>query len=155
MPRASDLVLDEIIDDLAAVSGDVGVSSTSVLDDVLPDDMVLEKFVHAQEQKYGTQLSDRELVGAFSTWTVRALAACLTGHLMAKVASDQGARQKAHQRYMAMRGLHLQRSKSYRLMHMHQIRRKAKAYRRKVKRKIVRPQRRVGTAAGGFSFVAR
>lgn len=159
MPLASDQIADEIVDALALATGDQGVSMDTVLEDVLPDEGDLEVWLQEQEQRFNVKLTDPELMGCFTSWTAKQLAAAVTKHAMARVktaaANEQQARQKAHQRYVANRGMHVQRARAYRMLHMHAIRRKSKAYRRKVKRKMHRPQKRVGTAAGGYSFIPR
>jgi hypothetical protein len=119
------------------------------------------QFVSDCEDVFGVKLSDSQLSNLFSHGTFDALAAALTSCILhCKTAgtaskSDAQARQRRHQMYMMQRSQHLTRSKIYRMQHMQQIRRKSRAYRVKVKRKIVRPKKRVGTASGGYSFVQR
>lgn len=162
MASASDQIVDELILSLSEATSDESTNRHTVLEDALPQDEALEPWLAEQESRYRVKLSDQDLGRCFSSWSVYDLARAITRLLMSRSATEKTAvmteqqqRQRAHQRYMAMRGLHLQRSKAYRIIHMQTIRRKQKAYRRKVKRKQIRPQQRIGSAAGGYTFIPR
>ena len=64
-------------------------------------------------------------------------------------------RQKTHKKYMANRFSHIQQSRLYRSTHKAQISRKTKKYRSQIRMKVRRPRKRVGSAGGGVSFMAR
>jgi hypothetical protein len=64
-------------------------------------------------------------------------------------------RQKTHKRYMANRFSHIQQSRLYRSTHRAQIARKKTKYHRMVAMKVKRPRKRIGSAGGGYSFMAR
>lgn len=151
---AIDGVLDTVMGELRAAAGDT-ITADVVLDDALPDGKTLEAVVTSCEHDCGVVLTDAELARLFAGGTARDLARMLSSHALKKTAefADPQARQRRHQQYLMRRPQLLAKSKAYRMAHMNQIRRRSRAYRRKVKRKIVRPKKRVGTAAGGYSFI--
>ncbi len=155
-----DGIRDQVLADLREISGDATVTAQSRLDDVLPKGTMLEALIASQEHNFNVHLSDAVLARLFASGTAEDLARALSAASMAAVpvktasASPQQ-RQHAHQRYLQRRPMMLAASKAYRMQHMSQIRRRARSYRRSVKRKIHRPKKRIGTAGGGFSFIPR
>ena len=73
----------------------------------------------------------------------------MTGSLTAKTAAYN------HRSYMMHRERHKARARAYRMANAVQLRKRAKAYRRKVDRGMIRPRKRIGSAAGGYQFVMR
>lgn len=119
------------------------------LEDLLPGRGALEAVVADLETMLGVHLADETLFTLFVDGTVDDLVRALTSALLTKTAAYD------RQAYIQKRQFHINRSRMYRLQNMTVIRRKARAYRRKVKRRIIRPRKRMGTAAGGYTFVPR
>lgn len=153
--RALDGVRDQVLADARELSGDATLTSEHELEDALPEDGALELLVANQEQNFGVKIADDVIARLFAQGTLGDLARELSRLATQKVASDAQARQRAHQRYLMSRPQALASAKAYRMAHMQQIRRKSRAYRKKVKRGIHRPKKRVGTAASGFMFIPR
>lgn len=154
--RALDGVRDQVLADAREIAADATLTSEHELEDALPEDGALELLVANQEQNFGVKLDDAVIARLFAHGTLGDLAREISRLATQKVASsDPQARQRAHQRYLVKRPQMLAASKAYRMAHMQMIRRKSRAYRRKVKRGIHRPKKRVGTAASGFMFIPR
>jgi len=151
---AIDGVYDHVVDSLRAASGDPSVGDNTVLEEALPEEGHLEAYLTEIEGDLKTSLSDGQLKAIFDgRWRVRDLVRALSSQV--KVAASDHERRMAHQRYMANRGMIQSRAKAYRMTHMNQLRRKSRVYRKKVKRKIIRPKKRIGSSAGGYSFIVR
>lgn len=152
---AIDGVYDHIVDSLREASGDPSVGDSTVLEDALPGDGHLEAYLTEVESDLKTHLSDEQLKAIFAGhWRVRDLVRALSSQVKVAASNDQS-RRMAHQRYMSNKGMHQSRAKAYRMTHMSQLRRKSRAYRKKIKRNIIRPKKRVGSSAGGYSFIVR
>lgn len=156
---AIDGILDAVLADVREMTGDATVTAETVLDDVLPRRGDLERLVLNHEQNYGVQLDDGELERIFTGGSVSSLARAISRRVVAeKTASsamDPQARQRAHARYLTQRPQRLAAAKAWRMAHLQQVRRRAKRYRMRVKRRIHRPKKRVGTAASGYMFIPR
>lgn len=156
--HAIDGIKDAVLSDLREISGDATVTAATRLDELLPKGKALEALITEQERVFGVDLSDAVLARLFTSGTAEDLARALSTAALSKTASfgaDAQRKQRAHQRYLQNRSHHLAASKVYRMQHMSKIRRQARAYRRKVKRKIHRPKKRVGSVGGGFSLIHR
>jgi len=122
------------------------------LDDLVPAKGALEAVIADMEAMLDVNLSDKVLFDLFVDGTVNDLVRALSSAVLTKTAAVSNYDRQA---YMRNRHKHIMRSRMYRMRNMVVIRRKARAYRRKVKRRIIRPRKRMGTAAGGYTFVTR
>lgn len=121
-----------------------------------------EAFMRHVEDSYG-KLPKKVLERALKSMTIDQLAKHLakmvlnstTSKVAAMGMSNPFERQKRHKAYMTNRFRHIQRSRMYRMGHKAQIARKKKKYRRQVAMKARRPKKRMGSAGGGYFFMAR
>jgi len=119
-----------------------------VLEELLPEDGVLEQAVNTIEENFGVQLSPEKTFELFVEGTVADLEKAVVGELMEKTAKDR-------KYYMQHRTKILQKQRQYRMKNLHKIRRRAKIYRAKVKRRQVRPKKRIGSRSGGYILIHR
>jgi hypothetical protein len=119
------------------------------LDMLMPEDGQLEKLLLFLEDRFDVSFGDKVMTRLFADGTVDDLVSAIVTALPEKNAAY------SHQHYMLRREHHKQRSRGYRMANAVQLRRKAKAYRRKVARGTVRPRRRVGSAGSGYKFMMR
>lgn len=124
------------------------------LEELLPDDGDLEATVATLEENFDVTLPSDTVFDLFSGGTVSDLEGALVSQLTAKTPSKTAAFD-SHAYYMRHRARRQQQSRQYRMRNLHQIRRKSKIYRAKVKRRQVRPRRRVGSSGGGYTFIPR
>jgi hypothetical protein len=103
----------------------------------------------AVEESFDVDFTDAEAFDLFAFGTVGDLIEAVTKHLMSKTAGYDRAY------YIQNRERLKTKSRTYRMRNLHSVRRKAKAYRRKVKRRMIRPRKRVGSAGSGYHFIAR
>lgn len=120
------------------------------LDELLPDEGSLETLVAGLEDNLDVSLDDGVVFDLFADGTVGDLESALVSGLVEKTAASD-----SHAYYMRNRNKRRQQARAYRMRNMHKLRRRAKIYRRQVSRGARRKRQRVGTAAGGYSFVAR
>lgn len=123
-------------------------SPADELEDLLPEDGRLEGVVAEVEDNFDVTLPPGVVFDLFAKGTVSDLERALVKHLAMKKTAD-------HRYYMQHRAQIQQRNRQYRMRNLNQIRRRAKIYRAKVRRRQIRPRRRVGTRGGGYSFVPR
>lgn len=135
-----------------AISGQLepGMSASpdDDLDTLMPETGQLEKLLLFLEDRFDIRFGDREMTRLFATGTVDDLVESVS-HKISKTAGY------SHQSYMLHRERHKARARSYRLANAVRLRKKAKIYRRKVERGVIRPRRRVGSASSGYQFVMR
>jgi hypothetical protein len=124
-------------------------SQDDELETLLPQDGDLEAAVTAIEENFDITLPNDEIFGLFAGGTVSDLEKSIVKQLtgVKKTAAY------SHGSYMRNRARHQQRSRQYRMRNMHQIRRKSRIYRAQVNRGARRKRKRMGTAAGGFTFI--
>jgi hypothetical protein len=148
---ALDSTVHEVVD--VALKAHLPKGKAPSLDDeletLLPEDGDLEAAVTAIEDNFDIHLSNDEIFALFADGTVGDLEKMIVRQLtgMKKKASY------SHSNYMRNRAQHQQRSRQYRMRNMHQIRRKSRIYRKQVQRGARRKRKRMGSAAGGFSFI--
>lgn len=119
------------------------------LDMLMPKDGQLEELLLFLEDKFDVALGDKVMYRLFADGTVDDLVDAVVAALPAKSAAY------SHQRYMIKREHHKQRSRAYRMKNAVQLRRRARVYRSKVSRRLIRPRKRTGSAAGGYQFMMR
>jgi hypothetical protein len=124
-------------------------SADDELDELMPNPGQLEKLLLFIEDRFDFRFGDREMARLFAVGTVDDLVKSVTNAVTAKTAAY------SHRSYMMHRERHKARSRAYRMTHAVQLRKRAKAYRRKVERGMIRPRKRIGSAAGGYQFVMR
>lgn len=129
--------------------GDSDVSDHDDLDTLVPEDGELEKLILFLEDRFDVRLGDKVMYRLFADGTVGELIDALVAALPGKTAAY------SHHRYMLKREQHKARARSYRMTNAVALRRRAKVYRRKVARGLVRPRRRVGSAGSGYQFLVR
>lgn len=125
------------------------VSGHDDLETLMPGDRELERALLFVEDRFGIRLGDDVMYRLFCHGTVDDLVDAVIAALPSKTGAY------SHRSYMLNREHHKARSRSYRLAHAVQLRRRAKIYRRKVARGTVRPRRRVGSAGAGYQFLMR
>lgn len=125
------------------------VSGGDELETLFSDDGKLETIISGLEDELGVELDADTAFALFADGTVNDLVKALASAVLEKRASG------GHAYYMRNRQQIQMRNRQYRARNLMQIRRKARAYRRRVKRRMHRPRQRVGSAAGGYSFVQR
>ena len=118
------------------------------LETLLPEDGDLEATVMALEENFGVHLPTDTVFSLFAEGKVKHLEKAIIKQLVMEKTAD-------HRYYMQHRAQIQQRNRQYRMRNLHQIRRRTRIYRRKVKRRQIRPRRRVGTRGGGYSFIPR
>jgi len=118
------------------------------LERLVPEDGELEAVVKTLEDNFGVELDGDVIFSLFAEGTVGDLKKAIVDKLSMKKTAD-------HRYYMQHRAQIQQRNRQYRMRNLHQIRRHARIYRRKVKRRQVRPRRRVGSRGGGYTFIPR
>jgi hypothetical protein len=118
------------------------------LDMLMPEKGQLEALLLFLEDRFDIRFGDQVMTRLFADGTVDDLVNEIAGRLE-KTAGY------SHQGYMMRREHHKQRARAYRMANAMSLRKKAKAYRRKVSKGMIRPRRRVGSAAGGYQFLAR
>lgn len=116
------------------------------LEDLLPEDGDLEAVVATLEENFGVHLPEETTFALFAQGRVKHLEKAILQQLVLEKTAD-------HRYYMQHRAQIQQKNRQYRMRNLHMIRRRARIYRRKVKRHQVRPRRRVGTRAGGYTFI--
>ena len=126
-------------------------SPTDDLETLLPEDGELETVVAEVEDNFGIILPSNVVFRLFAKGTVVDLEKAVVDQLVMK----KTAATSSHAYYMQHRSQMQQKSRQYRMRNLHQIRRKSRIYRKKVKRRQIRPRRRVGTRGGGYTFIAR
>jgi len=151
-------ILDSVLRDAQEISGNASISPDDHLDSVLPNPGEVEHLILSQEQNYGVTLADGDAVYMFSHGTIADLASEISRRIRdkektEKTASDQ--RSTRHRWYMRNAPQLRAEARVYRMAHLMELRRKSRKYRSKVKRRLIRPRKRVGTASSGFSFVPR
>jgi hypothetical protein len=119
------------------------------LDTLMPEDGQLEKLLLFLEDRFDVVLGDSVMYRLFCHGTVDDLVDAIVAALPGKTAVY------SHQRYMLKREHHKQRSRTYRMKNAVQLRRRARVYRHKVARRVIRPRKRIGSASGGYQFVMR
>lgn len=119
------------------------------LDDLLPDVGDLEALILAVEESFDVDFTDAETFDLFATGTVGDLIEAVTKHLMSKTAGYDRSYYVQNREKMKVK------SRTYRARNLYSVRRKAKIYRRRVKRRAIRPRKRVGNTGSGFHFIAR
>lgn len=124
------------------------VSPDDELETLFKEDGKIESVIATLEDELGVKLEPDTAFGLFAEGTVKDLIHALASEVLEKKAYDRGY-------YMRNRQQIQMRNRQYRARNLMQIRRKARIYRRKVKRRAVRPRKRVGSAAGGYRFVHR
>lgn len=148
-------VLDSVIRDAQEISGNASVSEEDLLDKALGGHGEAEHLVLSQEQNFNVKLSDAELTALFVGGTIGDLARLISSKLLEREKTASDVKSQKHKWYMRNAPTLRAESKVYRMAHLMEIRRKARKYRMKVKRRLVRPRKRVGTAMSGFSFVPK
>jgi hypothetical protein len=126
-------------------------SADKELERLLPEDGELEAVVSALENNFGVELDGDTVFRLFAKGTVGDLKNALVDELAMKKTADQ----QSHRYYMKNRAQNLQRARMYRMRNLSRIRRRSRIYRKKVKRRQIRPRRRVGTRGGGYTFIPR
>jgi len=121
------------------------------LETLLPDDGVLEAVITVVEENFGIHLPTNTVFALFAEGTVKNLEKAVIKQLVSKSGDKTAAYD--HGAYMRNRAQHQQRSRQYRMRNLHQIRRKSRIYRKQVDRGARRKRKRMGTAAGGYSFI--
>ena len=147
---AMDSIVDTIVDTTlrAHLPRGVDPSPGDELEDLLPEDGDLEAVVMTVEENFDVHLPTDVVFKLFSQGTVADLKKAIVGKLVMKKTAD-------HRYYLQHRTQIMQRNRQYRARNLHRIRRRSRIYRLKVKRRQVRPRRRVGTRGGGYMFLPR
>jgi len=144
-----DQVVSDVVDASIAGYHDGDLSEDDDLEDLLPGKGQLESVVATVEDNFDVILPADVVFGLFAEGTVGDLKmAVVRALIMQKTAAD-------HAYYMRNRTKIKQRQRQYRMRNLHRLRRKAKIYRRRVARRQIRPRRRMGSAAGGYTFIQR
>jgi hypothetical protein len=147
---AMDSMVNKIVDTVIKSHLPKGIdpSPGDELEDLLPDDGDLEALIMTVEENFDVHLPTDTVFRLFAHGTVADLKKAIVDKLVMSKTAD-------HRYYLQNRTQILQRNRQYRARNLHQIRRKARIYRKKVKRRQIRPRRRVGTRGGGYMFLAR
>lgn len=124
-----------------------GASADDELEDVFDGEDELEAALMGIEDEFGIKLPN--VLTLMATGTIGDLKAAVADKLtFRKHASD-------HAYYMSHKARILQQSRQYRMRNMQALRRKSRRYRKMIKRKQIRPRRRVGTQGGGYKLIPR
>lgn len=124
------------------------------LETLLPEDGELESVVSTVEDNFDITLDSDLIFALFAGGTVQDLEEAVIDALKEKTPSKTAA-SDSHAYYMRNRARRKQQARQYRMRNLHKIRRRSRIYRRQVARGARRPRRRMGSAAGGFTFVPR
>jgi len=118
------------------------------LETLLPDDGELEAVIATLEENFDIKLPSDTVFALFAEGRVKHLERAIVKQLVMEKTAD-------HRYYMQHRAQIRQRNRQYRMRNLHQVRRRARIYRLRVKRRQVRPRKRVGTRGGGYTFIPR
>lgn len=118
------------------------------LEKVLPGDGDLEEVVATLEDNFKIQLPSDVVFHLFAQGTVADLEKAIVDQLLMSKTAD-------HQYYMKNKAHIQQKSRMYRITNLQKIRRQSRRYRRMVKRRVIRPKKRVGTPGGGYKLIVR
>lgn len=124
------------------------------LDTLLPGDGHLEAVIQTVEENFDVHLPTDTVFNIFAHGSVSDLEKAVVKQLVVK-GPEKVAAADSHAYYMRNRARIQQKQRAYRLRNLHQIRRRAKIYRRKVKRKAIRPRKRIGARGAGYTFIPR
>lgn len=135
-----------------AISGQLepgmNVSPDDDLDTLMPETGQLEKLLLFIEDRFDIRFGDQEMTRLFAVGSVSDLVDAVSQKISKTAAYN-------HQLYMRHRERHKARARAYRLANAVRLRKKAKIYRRKVERGLIRPRRRIGSSSSGYQFVMR
>lgn len=151
---------EDLVDTEMTFASDIGTSLYGRFCDAFNSDSEMIRVIADMEDRAGADIPDDVISKIMDSGTgfdmVRALRRYQKTTASKTAAVDQAqAKQRRHQAYIQNKPMIMARSKAYRMAHLHQLRRKSKSYRRKVKRKIVRPKKRIGTASSGYTLIPR
>ena len=119
------------------------------LETVLAEDGQMEAIISTLEDALDVELSSDTIFALFAEGTVKDLVDALSSEVMKKTADYN------RKYYIKNRQQIRQRNMQYRARNIQQIRRKSRIYRKKVKRRAIRPRKRIGSKGGGYTFIAR
>lgn len=148
---AMDSIVGKVVDTTIRSQLPKGVdpSPGDELEDLLPEDGDLEAVIMTVEENFDVKLPSDTVFKLFSEGTVADLKKAIVDQIveMKKVAD--------HRYYLQHRTQIQQRQRQYRARNLHRIRRRARIYRLRVKRRQIRPRKRMGSRGGGYIFVPR